>query len=167
MPSSEILERKSPLHSAPPLGRCPPAIRDSHGHPPRQDCRWRKLNGTSTGATGRSKSGQHTGTLKRCLLSTSRPQSARPPAAQHACELLDVPDVAASLLELPSDEIQAVTVVGVLRPGVQQTFRPAVSRIAAQHHVSATVRLSDGSATVRFSHPLSARGQERSRTATT
>ena len=39
--------------------------------------------------------------------------------AQHAGELLEILDVAANMLTLPPDEIQTVTVVGLLPPGMR------------------------------------------------
>lgn len=73
-----------------------------------------------------------------------------PPADPHACGLLDMLDVAASMLKPPADEIRSVTVVGVLPPGLRRTLRPMVAQIAARHAISAGVRFSDRSATVLF-----------------
>jgi hypothetical protein len=79
----------------------------------------------------------------------------------------DLLDVAASMLKAPADEITAVTVVDVAHPSGRRTLPTLVRQIAASQGLSASVRFSDGSVAVRFSHAPSRRAQARWRTATT
>ena len=63
---------------------------------------------------------------------------------------------AAMLAKEPAAEISATTVVGDLHPGEERRFEDLVAEIADKYALDATLRLEDGSFSVRFSVPTEA-----------
>src|SRR5579871_3550970 len=68
---------------------------------------------------------------------------------------------AAMLAREPAGEISATTVVGELRRGEEQRFEDLVAEIADEYALDATLRLEDGSFSVRFSVSAEAEDDER------